>query len=148
MGNADNDSPAVGEQVVDAVRDGRAPGVGAKIVVVDQARRALPGGAGILEVADQFALLGIDADDGQTPPLELVTEPGDVIELLLAMRAARGGQLLAIEAKRVVHGVRRDGDTGWVEQFRDPLRGFASPTPTGDGIAGGVLLQQELDGLN
>ena len=42
MGNADHDGAAIGEQIIDTVRDGNAGGVGAEIVVVDQARKQIP----------------------------------------------------------------------------------------------------------
>ena len=64
MRDADHDRSSIGEQIVDAVRDGDAGGIGAEIVVVDQAGRQIPARAGILEVADQFAFLGVDANDG------------------------------------------------------------------------------------
>src|ERR1035437_4542252 len=50
--------------IIEAVWDGDAGGVGAKVVVVDESGRQIPARARILEVADQFALLGVDADDG------------------------------------------------------------------------------------
>ena len=64
MRDADHDRPSIGKQVIDPVRDGDTGGVGAEVVVVDQAGRQIPARAGILEVADQFALLGVDANDG------------------------------------------------------------------------------------
>ena len=74
MGDADHDGASIGEQIIDAVRDGDAGGVGAEVVVVDQAGRQIPTRAGILEVADQFAFLGIDANDGQAAALKAVAE--------------------------------------------------------------------------
>ena len=66
MENADEDRAAVAEKIVDAVGNRHAEGVGAEVVVIDQARRAVPGGAGSsAEMANPFALFGIDADDGQ-----------------------------------------------------------------------------------
>jgi len=62
--DADRDRPSIGEQIIDAVRDGDAGGVGAEVVVVDESGRQIPARARILEAADQFALLGVDADDG------------------------------------------------------------------------------------
>jgi len=64
MRNAHHDRSSIGEQIIDAVRDGDARGVGAEIVVVDHAGRQIPARAGILEVADQFAFFGVDANDG------------------------------------------------------------------------------------
>ena len=64
MRDTHHDGPSIGEEIIDAVRDGDAGGVRAEIVVVDQSGRQIPTRAGILEVADQFALLGVDANNG------------------------------------------------------------------------------------
>jgi len=64
MRDADHDGPLIGEQIIDAVRDSDARGIGAEVVIVDQAGRQIPTRAGVLEVADQFAFLGINANDG------------------------------------------------------------------------------------
>ncbi len=62
-GLADEDGAGVGPRVVDAVGDGEALGIGAEVVVLDLFGTAVPLGAGISERADEFLLLGIDADD-------------------------------------------------------------------------------------
>jgi hypothetical protein len=61
MGDADHNGASVGEQIINAVRDGDAGGVGAEVVIVDQAGRQVPTGTGISEMADELALLGISA---------------------------------------------------------------------------------------
>jgi hypothetical protein len=35
MGDADHDRASIGEQIIDAIRDGDASGVGAEVVIVD-----------------------------------------------------------------------------------------------------------------
>lgn len=42
-------------------------------MIVDHARGQFPAPSGILEIADQFALLGIHADDGMATTLESVS---------------------------------------------------------------------------
>lgn len=64
MRDADHDRTSIGEQIIDTVRDGDACGVRAEVVVVDQTGRPIPTRTGILEVADQLALLAVDANDG------------------------------------------------------------------------------------
>ena len=64
MRDADHHRPSIGQQVIDPVRNGDTGRVGAEVVVIDQAGRKIPARAGILEVADQFALLGVDTNDG------------------------------------------------------------------------------------
>ena len=55
--DADGHAPAVGEEIVNPVRNGHADRVGAEVVIVDQTRRAIPARAWVLEVANQLALL-------------------------------------------------------------------------------------------
>ena len=43
-------------------------------MVVDQAGRQIPTRAGVLEVADQFAFLGVNANDRQAAALESLTK--------------------------------------------------------------------------
>ena len=74
MRDAHQDRASVGEQIIDAVRDGDTGGVGAEVVVVDQGGETDPTRTGILEVADQFALFGIDANDGKAAALEALIE--------------------------------------------------------------------------
>lgn len=69
MRGAYEDRASVGEQVINAIRDRDADRIGTEIVVIDAHWGAVPFDAIVFEVADQFSLLGIDADDGQ--PLAL-----------------------------------------------------------------------------
>src|SRR5438094_3731949 len=68
--DADADSAAVIRRIVNAVGDAHAAGVGEEVMIVHWNRRAIPFGAGVLEVADQFAFLTVDAEDGKALPLE------------------------------------------------------------------------------
>ncbi len=70
MGDTDHDRPSIGEQIIDAVRDDDARGIGAKVVIVDQTGRQIPARPGIFEIADQFTFFGIDANDGETAALK------------------------------------------------------------------------------
>ena len=64
---------AVGERLVDTVGNGHADGVGTEVVIIDGPGFPIPTGAGVFEVADQFALFSIDADDGQAAVAEALT---------------------------------------------------------------------------
>ena len=66
-------------------------------MVVDQAGRPLPTRAGILEVADQFALLGVNANDGLAAALEALPKITEVEELIIAVGAEVGGEFLVID---------------------------------------------------
>jgi len=52
-------------------------------VIVDGSGDALPLPARVLEVAHQFPLLGIDADDGIAVTAEATSQPGNLAELLV-----------------------------------------------------------------
>jgi hypothetical protein len=70
VGDADADGAAVVGRVVNAIGDAHPAGVGAEVVIVHQNGQTIPFGAGVFEVADQFALLAIDADDRKALSLE------------------------------------------------------------------------------
>ena len=70
MRDADTDGAAVAGWLIDAVGDAHAAGFGAEVVIVHQNRRAIPFGARVFEVADQFAFLAVHADDGEALSLE------------------------------------------------------------------------------
>jgi hypothetical protein len=70
VGVTDEQAAVVGGEVVDAVGQGDARRVGAEVVVVDEGRLPAPGGAWVLEVADQLSFLAVDADDRQALPGE------------------------------------------------------------------------------
>ena len=68
--NTDNDRTTIGKRLIDAIRDGDTECVGAKVMIIDEPGLAVPACAVVFKVADQFALLGIDADDGQVTAAE------------------------------------------------------------------------------
>ena len=152
MRDADHDGASIGEEIIDAVRYGDAGGIGAEIVIVDQARGQIPARPGILEIADQFALLGIDADDGEATTLESVSKIAEVEELIIAIGTVVGGDFLVIDPQGIAHlmektgdGVGADDDTEVAQRHGNLLRRAPGPLQPGDGIAGGVVFEQELD---
>jgi hypothetical protein len=103
-------------------------------MIVDQDGGAIPFGAGMFEVADQFAFLAVDADDGETLLLEARSERADVLKLLIAVGAGVGGDLLAVDAQREIHlvkkasdGIGRDGNLLLLEEEGDLLGCFPGP---------------------
>jgi hypothetical protein len=84
VADADEHRTAVGLGIINAEGEGDARGEGAKVVVVDRGGDALPLLAGILEVAHQFPLLGVDTDDGIAVTAEATSQSGNVTELLVA----------------------------------------------------------------
>jgi len=100
----------VGERLVDTVGDGHAGRVGTEVVIMDGPGLAIPTGAGVFEVADQFALFSIDADDGQAAVAEALTEIGNVIELEVSVGAGTGGEFFLVDAQGVIHLVEQTRD--------------------------------------
>lgn len=101
--DADADSAAVIRRIVNAVGDAHAAGVGEEVMIVHWNRRAIPFGAGVLEVADQFAFLTVDAEDGKALPLEARPQRRNILELLIPVRTGVGGDLLPVNTQREIH---------------------------------------------
>ena len=146
---------AVIRRVVNAVGDAHAAGIGAEVVIVHPNWRAIPFDAGVFEVANQFALLAIDADDGKALTLEAIAQRGNMLELLIPEGAGVGGDLLPIDAQREIHlvekardGIRRNRNVDLLKKFCDRLGRLAGPLQSGDRISGGIVLQKNLDGID
>jgi len=101
--NADDNGAAVGEGLVDAVRDGNTDGIGAEVVIMNGPGSVVPTSAMVFEVADQFALFGIDANDGQVAAAKTLAQIGNVIELKVAVGTGIGSDVLLVDAQRVIH---------------------------------------------
>ena len=71
--DTDGHTPAIRQDIVNAMGNGHANGGRAEVVIVDETGRVIPSRPRVLEGADQFALFGVDADDGQPPTLEAIT---------------------------------------------------------------------------
>ena len=82
--------------IINAEREGDAVGLRTKVVVVDRGGDAIPLPAGILEVAHQLSLFGIDTDDGVAVTAEAPSQAGNVAELLVACGAVPGGDLFTV----------------------------------------------------
>jgi hypothetical protein len=153
--DADAHSAAVIRRVVNAVGYAHSAGIGTEVVIVHPNWRATPFYAGVFEVANQFALLAVDADDGKALTLEAIPQRGNMLELLIPVGAGVGGDLLPIDAQRKIHlvekardGIGRNRNIDLLKKFCDRLRCLAGPLQPGDGISGGVVLQKNLDGID
>ena len=107
---------------------------------------------GIFEIANQFTFFGIDANDGETAALKSVAQIAEVEELIVAIRTVVGGAFLVIDPKRIAHlmeepgdGVGTDDDTEVTQRHGNLVGSAAGPLQPSDGIAGGVVFEQELD---
>ena len=72
-------------------------------MIVNQTRGEIPARSGILEGADQFPLLGVDADDGMAATLESLSQIGEIEELIVTIRRVVGGDFLVIDAQGIAH---------------------------------------------
>ena len=97
--NADHNSAAIFVDVINAIGNSDADGIGSEIMIIDAARLAFPAAAGISEIAYQFALLAVDADDGKMPALKAATQFRKLFELKIAVGAGTGGNLFVIDAE-------------------------------------------------
>ena len=68
--NANDDGPAVVDGLIDAIRDSDTQSVGEEIVIIDEAGLPVPTGPGVFKVADDFAFLGVHANDRHAAALE------------------------------------------------------------------------------
>ena len=100
----------VGGQVVDAVGQGDALCVRKEVVVVDEGGLLAPGGALVLEVADQLSFLRVDADDRESMPAEGLALGCDVGELGVAVSLGAPVELLVVYPQPVVQTFEQLGD--------------------------------------
>ena len=95
MRRAYHDITIVVANVVDTHGDGLSQ-CPARIVMVEHFAGVLPPAAArVLEVADQFLLLGVHADYRQPLPQIQLTHTSDVAELPVSIRVLKAGLLLA-----------------------------------------------------
>ena len=78
-----------------------------------------------------------------------------MLELLIAVGAGVSGDLLAVDTQREIHlaektsdRIGRNGNVDLLENRGDLIGRLAGPLQPGDGIAGGIVLQENLDGID
>jgi len=152
VGDAYEHRTAVGLRVINAVGEGDTLGQRAKVVVVDWRGNATPLAADVLEVAHQFSLFGINADDGIAVPAEAASQSGDVAELLIACGALPGADLFAVYAERETEFVEQPRHRACADPDAQPFQlpgdlggRLVCPSQAAHRIAGGIVLQESLD---
>src|SRR5580658_10602545 len=117
VGNADDQSPTIFQNIVNPIGDGDPDGIGAEVVIKNAPRNRFPTAARIFEIADELAFFAVHADDGQMTALEAVAQLGEIFELKVTVRTAAGRDLLLIDPQGIAHvmeqtshGVRGDGN--------------------------------------
>ena len=93
-------------QVVNAIGHGFAERILLKIMRVYPFWGTAPGATGVLEVADQLFLLGIDADHGLTRHHMLLALGRNVLKLGVTVRRLRASQLFTVGTEAVVMGLQ------------------------------------------
>ena len=61
VGNADHQSAAIFQNIINSIGDSDPDGIGAEVVIIDATRGRFPTTARIFEIADELAFLGISA---------------------------------------------------------------------------------------
>ena len=120
-------------------------GLGTKIAILDDNGIENPTGPGVLEVANQFFLLGIDTDDRQTLPGESVLLSGDIEALLSVIGVVGGGDLFAVHAKAEVHLLEQTALPKLASCEKDVAPSSAGPLDPRHGVARCIVLQQLFD---
>ena len=128
----------VGRDVIDAVGDRLAERVGKKIVDIDPVGFALglPFASPVLEVADEFLLLGVDGDHRDSPRDAVLGLGVDVFELRVAIRMlgafdglVRRLKAVAMVAEQLGHRPVTDANAVLLEQLGgQDVRALARPT--------------------
>jgi hypothetical protein len=111
-GCADADMPFIACGIVDAVRYRTTLGVLPKVVGVYFICGARTLAPVVIEIADQFLLLGIDADGGASGFLKLPSLAANVTELLVSVRMRRTSESFHIDAKRKYRPSKQPSDRG------------------------------------
>ncbi len=118
-------------------------------------RLLLPGRALVAEVAYQFPLLGVYADDGVPLTDEFVPTTVNVSELLVAVTWGRLRAFLMIHTQPEVHlseesahGVSTHLNSTLNECDGDPLCGLTRPLQAADRLTSRFVLHQLLDLLD
>src|SRR5215510_7478789 len=70
VGNADDQSSAIFRNIVNPIGDSDPDRIGAEVVIIDATRSRFPTLTRIFEIPDEFAFLGVYADDGQMTTFE------------------------------------------------------------------------------
>src|SRR5580692_12842215 len=103
VGNADHQSAAIFQNIINSIGDGDPDGIGAEVVIIDASRGRFPTTSRILEIPDEFAFFAVHADDGQMTTLEAVAQLGEIFELQISVGTRIGRDLLVIDPQGIAH---------------------------------------------
>ena len=102
--------------VIDAIGHSPPQGMLKKIVDVDCLCLATPGTTRILEVANQFFLLGVDTDHRMPGSQEELLDLIDVAKLTMPIGMRRTNELFPVDLQGVVQLLEQPSDGAWSDQ--------------------------------
>lgn len=102
----------VGLLVIETVGRGAAFGLAWKILRIDCIGLLAVASAGVLEVADEFGLLGIDTQDGLVVAHETGFDPLNEPILAITLRMDLADQALDVGLERIAQGLEYPPDGG------------------------------------
>lgn len=130
-------------------------------MITDVTGLVTPHATGVLEIPDEFLLLGIDTNDGFMPSGKGFTHPTDMAKLPIPFAAALEG---AVPAERDSLAIRLEGVSQFFEHAADPLIAdhnafsfefignlpgrLAGPFQSGHRVARGFVFHQRADAIN
>src|SRR5262245_38288062 len=101
--------PPVSQHIVEPIRHGLAQRIRREVVGVDFGATLAPQRTGVLEVADEFLLLGIDAHNRPTLGTELVDLLLDVQELAISVGMRRTRQSFDVDMEVILLATKQVG---------------------------------------
>lgn len=111
MGSADHQSAAILHDIVNAIGDSDADGIGTEVVIIDGAWGQFPTLPGIFEIADELTFFGIHADDRQMTTLKAIAQLGQIFELEISLGTMTGRNLLLIDPLGIADVMQQTGDS-------------------------------------
>lgn len=138
----------VGRLIVNAKRSRFAFGVAGEIVHVDFLRIDAPNLPGVFEIAYQFTLLGVHADDRLAVPPEQTLDPLNEAILPITVRVRLSGQPFDVGPKGIIHSLEQAADRlgGTLSQpFRQGTQAAAGVFRVPFGITAGFRINQFLE---
>jgi hypothetical protein len=149
----DNDKAFIPGHVINAIRNGDAFCLTGIVALPDQSGRYAPSPARILEIPNQFALLGIDRNHWKTRLLIGATLASQILHLAIPIRIVALGQPLPVDAQRIVPLAQQTSDCIRANTITTPFqlpaqftRGLARPLQAVNRITRGVIFQQLVQG--
>lgn len=152
MGRTHDHIALVMANVIDPIRDGFALSRVQKVVHIDLASLLPPLRSGLLKVADQLPLFGIDTDDRPMAVQISLTPAPDVAKLLVAVGRLLARHSFVIDPQRIILGLqqatnRRQTDgIVYRQSLLDFAQGLVRPFQTREVVSSAINLFKVITG--